>query len=161
MRSSMTNLQRQMTRSQRARRVLPALLCFHGFALFAAVALLIPSCKRKDEPNRYSRPLSADEHTEMTRFRLAQLALIIRSSFSSRSGYPAELSALPEAKRSPNFGAVPVRQSVFLDSWGRNIQYRVAKDRMSFTLTSLAADGEPGGLGAAADLSIDVPESAD
>lgn len=50
--------------------------------------------------------------------------------------------------------------SLLSDPWGREVIYSPGSDALSYRIVSLGADGEPGGGGADADLSI-PPDTAD
>lgn len=94
-----------------------------------------------------------DERAAATKATMDFLAGVLAAHHRATETYPPGLDALRDfgAARDPRLGQwlADARQ----DGWGRPLAYALAPDG-SFVISSLGADGRPGGEGAAADLEV-------
>ena len=108
------------------------------------------------------QPDDADHHQHLGQG-IAILAADVEAFSSDVQRYPTQSEGLKALVQQPDgaegwSGPYIRDQKMLNDPWGQPIVYAVDTDKRVFTITSLGADGKPGGTGVNRDLQ--APENA-
>jgi hypothetical protein len=95
-----------------------------------------------------------EERTQSTEQAMRFIASVIESHHKAKEQYPRDLAELRTFAAVMDPILVNWLKAAAIDAWGGTLVYEVAEDGENFTLSSLGADGEPGGDGEDADIII-------
>jgi general secretion pathway protein G len=94
------------------------------------------------------------ERHETTRAALEFVGTLVEAHRFDRRGYPEDLDALALYLDGKDSRLVTWMRAATVDAWGKPARYE--RTAAGFALTSLGADGQPGGVGHAADVVVDA-----